>query len=470
MTDLTYRSAAWMARALRNREISAVELIDAHLARIDEINPALNAVVELCADRARAEAQAADRAIARGDKLAPLHGVPFTLKDSHDAEGVVSTGGTVGRKRHIPAADSTVAARLRAAGAILLGKTASPELTQAHNGNAMHPPANNPYDPARTPGGSSGACAAIVAAGGAPLDFGSDTGGSIRNPAHCCGIAGLKPTSGRVPRTGHIVSWGLGAIDGLTQIGPMARAVEDLALTLPIISGPDGVDPAIAPVPLRDPADVDLGRLRIAWYSEADGHAPADAPTRQAVAAAADVLRDITGSAAQDAPPMLADYFTLRERIDGADDFRWIRRLLARHGTDESEVSPQLRGLWSEAKPSTLADFTEALEEQDRFRSQMLQWMQEYDVVLAPVAPNAAGLHDAQGDELHPDTEHALQRNYMGAYNMTGWPGAVVRCGSSPEGLPIGVQILASPWREDVVLAVAAALESALGGWLAPDL
>lgn len=470
MTDLTYRSAAWMARALRNREISAAELIDAHLARIADINPTLNAVVELCADRARAEAQAADRAIAGGDKLAPLHGVPFTLKDSHDAEGVVSTGGTVGRRRHIPAADSTVAARLRAAGAILLGKTASPELTQAHNGNVMHPPANNPYDPARTPGGSSGACAAIVAAGGAPLDFGSDTGGSIRNPAHCCGIAGLKPTSGRVPRTGHIISWGLGAIDGLTQIGPMARAVEDLALTIPIISGPDGVDPAIAPVPLQDPADVDLGSLRIAWYPEAEGHAPTDAPTQRAVAAAADALRDVTASVVQDAPPMLADYFILRERIDGADDFRWIRRLLARYGTAESDISSQLRGLWSEARPSTLADFTEALEEQDRFRSRMLQWLQPYDVVLAPVTPNAAGLHDAQGDELHARAEQPAQGNYMGAYNMTGWPGAVVRCGTSPEGLPIGVQILAAPWREDVALAVAGALETALGGWRPPDL
>ena len=470
MTNLAYGSAAWMARGLRNRDISAVELIDAHLARIADINPALNAVVELCAHRARAEAQAAERAITRGDKLAPLHGVPFTLKDSHDIEGVVSTGGTVGRKHHIPAADSTVAARLRAAGAILLGKTASPELTQAHNGNAMHPPANNPYDLSRTPGGSSGACAAIVAAGGAPLDFGSDTGGSIRNPAHCCGIAGLKPTSGRVPRTGHIISWGLGAIDNLTQIGPMARSVEDLTLTLPIISGPDGIDPAIAPVPLRDPADVNLRSLRVAWYPEADGHAPTDAPTQQAVAAAADTLRDVTASVVQDAPPMLADYFTLRERIDGADDFRWIRRLLARYGTAETDISPQLRGLWSEARPSTLVDFTEALEEQDRFRSRMLQWLRDYDVVLAPVAPNAAGLHDVQGDELHPHTEQPAQRNYMGAYNMTGWPGAVVRCGTSPEGLPIGVQILAAPWREDVALAVAAALESALGGWQPPGL
>ena len=456
MTDLIQRSASQMARLVRAGEVSVVELVEAHLERIAEINPQLNAVVTLCAARAQREAAAADAAVARGDQLGPLHGVPFTLKDSHDTEGVVSTGGTLGRRDHVPDADSTVAARLRAAGAILLGKTSCPELTQAANGNAMHPPANNPYNLSRTPGGSSGACAAIVAAAGSPLDFGSDTGGSIRAPAHYCGIAALKPTSGRVPRSGHIIPWGLGAMDGLTQIGPMARFVEDLALTLPIISGPDGVDPAIAPVPLGDPADVELGALRIAWYPQADGHAPTDTAVQRAVAAAADALRNITRLVVQDCPPMLADYFDLRERVDGADDFNWLRRLLARHGT--TELSPQLRGLWREAKPSTLADFTLALEEQDRFRSGMLQWMRSYDVVLAPAAVSAARPHEWEPPE-------GVRANYTGAYNLAGWPGVVVRCGTATDGMPIGVQVLAAPWREDIALAVAAALERAFGGW-----
>ncbi len=460
MTELTEQSAVWMAQAVREGEISATELVNAHLARIAEVNPSLNAVAALCGERARAEAQAADRAVARGEALGPLHGTPFTLKDSHDTAEVVSTGGTLGRKSYVPAADSTVAARLRAAGAILLGKTTCPELTQATNGNAMQPPANNPYDGSRTPGGSSGAGAALVAAGGSPLEFGSDTGGSIRTPAHYCGIAALKPSSGRVPRSGHIIPWGLGAMDGLTQIGPMARYVEDLALTLPIISGPDGLDPAIAPVPLRDPAEVELGELRIAWYAEADGHAPTDRHVQRVVAEAADALRGMVASVRQDAPPMLADYFALRERIDGADDFRWVRRLLARYGTTESEMSPQLRTLWAEARPSTLADFTEALEAQDRFRSGMLQWVRNYDAVLAPAAVSAAPPHESAGSV-------GVRGNYTGAYNMAGWPGAVLRCGSSPEGLPIGVQVLAAPWREDLALRVASALEAAFGGWVA---
>lgn len=461
MTDLIQRSASQMARLVRAGEVSAVELVEAHLERIAAVNPQLNAVVTLCAERARREAAAADAAVAHGGQLGPLHGVPFTLKDSHDTKGVVSTGGTLGRRNHVPDADSTVAARLRAAGAILLGKTSCPELTQATNGNAMHPPANNPYNLSRTPGGSSGACAAIVAAAGSPLDFGSDTGGSIRAPAHYCGIAALKPSSGRVPRSGHIIPWGLGAMDGLTQIGPMARSVEDLALTLPIISGPDGVDPVIAPVPLGDPADVELGALRIAWYPQADGHAPTAAAVQRVVAAAADALRDITRLVAQDCPPMLADYFNLRERVDGADDFNWLRRLLARHGT--TELSPQLRNLWREAKPSTFADFTLALEEQDHFRSGMLQWMRSYDAVLAPATVSAARPHEWEPPE-------GVRANYAGAYNLAGWPGAVVRCGTATDGMPIGVQVLAAPWREDVALAVAAALERALGGWKPPPL
>ena len=238
-------------------------------ARIGEVNDRLNAVVQQTGERATSEAKHADAALARGDILGPLHGVPITLKDSIDTEGVVTTGGTKGRAGFVPDQDSTVAARLRAAGAILLGKTNTPELTLAgETNNLIYGQTNNPYDVSRTPGGSSGGAGAIVASGGSPLDMGSDTGGSIRLPAHFCGIAGIKPTSGRVPRTGHIVPYGLGALDSLTQIGPMARFVEDLVLALPIISGPDWRDPAIVPMPLDDPSDVDIGGLRVAMHTD----------------------------------------------------------------------------------------------------------------------------------------------------------------------------------------------------------
>ena len=171
-------------------------------------------MVQLAAQRAQTEAQAADAQLARGEARGPLHGVPITIKDSLDTAGIVSTGGTTGRREFIPDHDATVVRRLRAAGAIILGKTNTPELTLSfETGNEVYGRTNNPFDVARTSGGSSGGAAAIIATGGSPLDIGSDTGGSIRVPAHCCGITGLRPTSGRVPRTGHIVPYGLGSLD-----------------------------------------------------------------------------------------------------------------------------------------------------------------------------------------------------------------------------------------------------------------
>ena len=262
MTDLIYSSATSIAQSIRDKEVSAVEVVQAHLDRIAQVNDKLNAVVCLCADRALDEAREADATLARGDAAGPLHGVPMTLKDSLDTEGVVTTGGTTGRRDFIPEQDATVTARLRAAGAILMGKTNTPELTMAgETDNSVYGRTNNPFNLERSPGGSSGGAGAIVTTGGSPFDIGSDTGGSIRMPAHLCGIAGIKPNSGRVPRTGHIIDYTLGATDSYTQNGPMARYVEDLDLILRVISGPDWIDPAIIDMPLRDPADVDLNSL-----------------------------------------------------------------------------------------------------------------------------------------------------------------------------------------------------------------
>ena len=291
MDDIISASARSIARAIREREVSAVEVVQAHLDRIGEVNPSLNAVVCLCEERALHEAREADAALSRGDEVGPLHGVPMTLKDSLDTEGVVSTGGTAGRRDFIPERDATLVARLRAAGAILLGKTNTPEITwSGETDNDVYGRANNPFDLERSPGGSSGGAAAIISACGSPFDIGSDTGGSIRAPAHVTGIAGIKPNSGRVPRTGHIIDYTMGAIDSYTQNGPMARYVEDLALILPVISGPDWIDPAIVAMPLGDPADVDLGNLRVAFYTDSPGFEPPDQDTRDTLQAAVNAL------------------------------------------------------------------------------------------------------------------------------------------------------------------------------------
>ncbi len=267
-SDLIYQPAAAQAAAIRQGEISSEQLADSSLERIREVNPQLNAVVQLVAEQALDDARQADDEQKHGHLRGSLHGVPMTIKDSFDTAGVVTTWGMSSRIAHRPAEDAAVVARLKLAGAILLGKTNTPELTLSYSTqNPIYGRTNNPYAVDRSPGGSSGGAAAIVAAGGSAFDIGSDTGGSIRLPAHFCGICGIRPTSGRVPRTGHAIPPG-GPLDALTQVGPLARSVEDLALILPIIAGPDGVDTWTQPVPLGSMEGIPLPGRRVAYFSD----------------------------------------------------------------------------------------------------------------------------------------------------------------------------------------------------------
>ncbi len=465
MNEIIYASAKTMAQAIWDKEVSAVELVDAHLARIDEVNPALNAVVMLAAERARAEAAEADAALARGESKGALHGVPFTLKDSIDTEGIVTTGGTMGRKDYVPDADATVAARLRAAGGILMGKTNTPEITYAgETDNLIYGRTNNPFDLTRTPGGSSGGAGAIVSSGGAAFDIGSDTGGSIRGPAHHCGIAGIKPNSGRVPRTGHIVPHSFGAADSLTQNGPMARYVEDLALILPIISGPDWDDPHIVPMPLGDLADVDLAGLRVAFYDNNGVNTPT-AEIMATVRAAASALDDVCASVEEDLPRAIPDNPEISNQMSQGDGQAPARRLLERYGTTERHE--WISRILEEASENIVSvqEYTAVLESVDAYRSEMLAFMRNYDVIVCPTSTYAALHH---GESMFNEKYKGI--GYTATYNITGWPSTVVRGGTSPDGLPIGVQVVARPWREDVSLAVAQYLEGALGGWQKPPI
>ncbi len=463
MEELIYTSASAIAQAIREKRVSCREVVEAHLDRIEQVNPRLNAVVQLAAERARTEADKADAVLARGESMGPLHGVPMTIKDSLDTEGVISTGGTTGCANHVPAEDATAVARMRAAGAILLGKTNTPELTLAgETNNLVYGQTNNPYDTSRMPGGSSGGAGAIIAAGGSPMDLGSDTGGSIRGPSNFCGIAGLKPTSGRVPRTGHVVPYGMGAVDSLTQNGPMARFVEDLAVIMPIISGPDGRDPAIVPAPLGDPAAVELKGLRVAVYTD-NGIMTPMKEIMETVERVAATLPEAGISVQEDRPSVLTQAVDLFNGLSTADGRAWVKRLLERCGT--TEVHPWLKKRLEDAKPIGISEFTDLLERIDRYRSEMLQFMENYDAILCPAGAYWALPH---GDTFKEENSKAL--GYTAAYNLTGWPGAVVRGGTSPEGLPIGVQVVAKPWREDVALALAGYIESVSGGWQPPPL
>ena len=455
--DPSTASASELVRAVLARRVSSRELVDACLARIKRVNPALNAVVSLRAEAARREADAADAEAARGSFRGPLHGLPITVKDSFDTADLVTTWGTPGRAGHVPKVDATAVARLRAAGAIVLGKTNTPELTMGFETvNPLHGRTSNPYDRTRTPGGSSGGAAAIVAAGGSPLDIGSDTGGSIRLPAHFCGVAGLRPTSGRCARTGHAIGPG-SATDALTQIGPIARRVEDLALALPLLAGPDGRDPFVAPVPLGDPARVEIRRLRVALSTD-NGIAKPDPAVEAAVRAAAAVLAEGGARIEERRPPAIEETQDLFARVFLLDGGADLARLLARCGTplEESSLAPLAR-----FPAPTAEERVRLVERWDALRARLLAWMQDFDLVVCP--PNAhAALPHGESDARMPAFSYTM------TWNLAGWPGAVVRAGTSREGLPIGAQLVAAPWHEDVALAAAARVEAALGGWRPP--
>jgi amidase len=467
--ELIYMSATKLAGLIRAKKVSASEAVEAYIARQLAVNDKLNAVVMNSYARARAEAKQLDAKAAKGEFVGLLHGVPMTIKDSLDTEGVISTGATYGRQQYVPKQDATVVARVRKAGAILLGKTNTPEFTLGGlaginaASNLLYGSSHNPYDLTRTTSGSSGGAGAIVAAGGAAFDIGSDWGGSIRGPAHNNGIAGIKPTSVRVPRTGHIVDYG-GIFDLWQQLGPLCRRVEDVALITPIIAGPDFHDASCAPVPWADPAKVELKKLRVAFFPT-NGVTETDDDTKNTVKAAAKWMSEVAMSVKEDLPKeILSDLYDARNKLTNADGWAFYRRLANKWGTHN--FSPAVTERMKSLTPLSSAETVEAWEQADNAKSRMLEWMKSYDVLLCPVGGKPAEVIDR---EKQP-APGAGNWSYTGAFNSTGWPVVVVRCGSSADGkLPIGVQVVAAPWREDITLAVASYLESRSGGWKKPS-
>jgi amidase len=460
-SDITSASASELAQAIRSKKISSKAVVQAYLDRIATVNPKLNAVVQLTADAARKEADEADAALARGEIKGPLHGVPMTIKDTLETAGVICTGGTKGRANYVPKADATAVARLRAAGGIMLGKTNVPELAGAiESDNLVYGRTNNPYDLSRTPGGSSGGEAAIIASGGSPFGLGTDAGGSIRIPAHFCGLAAIKPTSGRVPRTGQF-PMPLGARNAVFHVSLIARHVEDLMLALPIISGPDYRDSTIVAMPLLDPKAVTLTGLKVAYFDD-DG---LGTPTKEIMAAVRDSAKafmDAGVKVDEKRTPDSDKAATVYSDMSRGDGGVGTRAFLKSVGTDE--ISPLFEKALT-AAPG-MANPTEALAAFVRwnlFNNAMLRFMENYDAVLSPVAPYPAIKHGTAFDD---DTRKGY--GYAQMYNLTGWPSATVRVGTSPEGLPINVQVAARPWREDVALALVAHLEMTFGGWKMP--
>lgn len=464
MKELVYASATKLARAIRQKKVSSVEVVEAHLRRIEAVNPKLNSLVQVSADSALERAREADGALARGDTIGPLHGVPFTMKDAFETAGIVSTGGTLGRKGYVPHTDATVVSRLKAAGGILVGKTNLPEASLGfESDNLVYGRSSNPYELSRTPGGSSGGEAATIASGCSPLGIGSDNGGSIRVPSHFCGIAGIKPTGGRVPRTGHWPTF-VGVLDPLTQAGPMARYVEDVALVLSIVSGPDWRDPHAHAVPLGDYRRVKVRGLRVAYYTD-NGYLSPTPKTAATVREVANALTDAGAIVKKTMPPNMEQCRDLIFALFQADGGVPVRQTLEAAGTKRFHWMFENASKWMASNPATAADLWRLMMRVDDYRAAMASFIERYDVVLCPVAAFPATRHkEMWNDEVLPGF------TYTYPYNLTGWPAAVVRCGTSPEGLPIGVQVVARPWRDDVALGVAAFLEETFGGWQRPQL
>src|SRR6202044_2484510 len=290
MSELCFLPAVSMATQIRQKKLSPVELADAHLARIDKLNPKLNAYVHVDPERVRREARAAENYVLSGEALGPLHGVPVSIKSCIEVAGYRCEAGTRLRQGFIAKQDAPLVARLRNAGAIVLGVTNTPELLMAYEtDNALYGRTNSPWDWERTPGGSSGVEAAAIAAGCSAGGVGSDGGGSIRVPAHFSGICGLKPTPGRIPATGHFPTWSR-PFALLGVVGPLARTVADLKVLFEAMQGPDDGDPSAAPIPLRWPNTDAVKKLRIGYFVD-DGRTPVTTETRAAVQAAADALK-----------------------------------------------------------------------------------------------------------------------------------------------------------------------------------
>lgn len=447
---MTCLTAVEQARLIRTREVSAVELVTAHLERIYEVNPSLNAAVEVLHESALEAARAADN---RREPPRPLEGVPFSIKDSIEVEGTVCSAGTLGLQHCARSQrDATLVARLRAAGAIPIARTNLPDLLFAfESDNLIYGRTNNPHDLSRTSGGSSGGEAALIAAGGSPFGLGSDCAGSVRVPAHYCGISSIKPTSGRLPRTGHVPPAG-GWLEMLWQIGPMARRVEDLCTLMPILTGPDGHDLTVKPVPVQTMPDI--AELRIAFFTD-NGIAPVDCETAAMVRRAVRALEGEVAYVEEHRPDRIEESFELEMKLIGPDGGDGLRQYLADIGSIRTHALLEAWLQKLEPYRTDIRGFGKYWEALDAFRSAMNRTLDTYDAILSPVSASPAVHHGTS-------TEDSIFRgfSYTMSYNLTGWPAAVVPFGKSQDGLPIGVQIAAAPWREDIALAVALRLEA----------
>jgi len=452
--DVVFSSTTQLAAAIRAGHVSAAEVLQAHLTQIESHNPALNAVITLDTERAQERAREADTALAHGTLWGPLHGVPFTLKDAHATAGLRTTTGFPPLD-HVPQEDSTVTARLKAAGGILMGKTNVHAMLgdPAQTINPIFGRTNNPWNSERTPGGSSGGAAAALAAGMTPFEIGTDLSGSIRIPAHFCGVFGLKPTEQRIPLTGLIP--GLPpprAIRIMSCIGPMARTAEDLALLYSIIAGPDGWDTEVAPVPVDEVLSLALKPLRVAFALTFPG-LPIEKAISDAIEALAKQLQPLCTSVEEAVLP----------QVDFNQELASAGALI---GMMTGAFQPE-----EQEHPTSLARYLEALHRRDQSIIAWERWFEGWDVLLCPPSMMTAFPHCEPGTPLRVNGQEVVYwmvSAHSTVFNYTGHPAVVLPYKVDGAGLPIGVQVVGKRWDESRLLAMAKALSAVTGAFQRP--
>jgi len=474
-----FSSASELAAAIRARRASATEVLQMYLARIAKHNPALNAICTLDEAGALARAREADAALARGELWGPLHGVPMTIKDALETAGLRTTGGHPPLAQYVPARDATAVARLRAAGAVLMGKTNVPPLSADYRAdNPIFGRTNNPWNPECTPGGSTGGGGAAVAAGLSAFDVGSDLAGSVRTPAHYCGLFGLKPTERRVPNTGHIPEPpGLPrAVRHMNTLGPLARSVDDLALILKLIAGPDQAEWDVPPVPLADAPERPLKSLRFAWSTDFGG-IPVTRDTKNAIAKLAGDLA-ACGCAVEERLPDNFDFnaaweawgeIAIAERAATAPD-RVAERVAALNATLGDNVPVGIGS--ARGARATIGDYMAALTRRDGLIGAMERFFDDWDALLCPVTVGPAIGHLPYGTPVGVDERKVAYflagTAYTCVFNLTGHPVVILPLAQSKEGLPIGVQVVGRRWGEAQLLALARSLALVTGPFRAP--
>jgi len=447
MSDLTSESLTSLCRLIQTRSVSPVDVLEAHLQRIEQLNPSLNAIVTLAPD-AMEKARRAERAINRGEVCGPLHGIPLTVKDTIETAGIRSTSGSVTRADFVPKCDAEAVARLKSAGAIVLGKTNAAEMAMDYTAdNPVFGRTNHPHDASLTPGGSSGGEAAAIATFMSPGGIGSDLAGSVRVPAHFCAITGLRPTVGRVHGGGHCPPargpYALGSV-----IGPMARTVDDLQLLFRVL--------VEGPTVQEQPNLIGTG---VAWYTD-DTVAPVSSETVTAVQTAAGALSR-AGLITQEArPPGVERGNQLWLRLFSRTTVVILRSLYAGREHEGGDFVRWRLATADDTPTPSMDDYIQTWLERDQLRDRLLRWMDDKPLLLAPVGATAAVPH---GTLKVPagDTTIGMFRafSYAQAFTVFDLPVVVVNAGRTREGLPIGVQIAGRPNEEETVLAAARIIE-----------